>query len=54
MVDVGIIVDSDQYGPIEDMHGILSHLIASWIAKVKNKHDGVPHQKNKNKAVPFK
>lgn len=52
--DISVIVDSEQYGPIEDVHSILSHLIASWIAKVKNKHDGIPHLKNKNKAVPFK
>lgn len=53
-VDCAIIVDSDHYGPIEDIHGILSHVIASWIAKVKNIQDGKKDLVNENKAVPFK
>ena len=54
MVDYSIIVDSDHYGPIEDIQLILNHMIASWIAKVKNIHDGRKELVNENKAVPFK
>lgn len=54
LVDCAIIVDSNFYGPIEDVHNILSHLVSSWIAKVKNIHDGNEKLVNENKAVPFK
>jgi len=54
LVDCSIIVDSNFYGPIEDVHNILSHLVSSWIAKVKNIHDGKENLKNDNKAVPFR
>lgn len=53
LVDCSIIVDSTHYGPIEDIQLILNHLIASWIAKIKNIHDGKIGLKNENKAVPF-
>lgn len=39
IVDCAIIVNSNHYGPIEDIHLILDHLITSWIAKIKNIHD---------------
>lgn len=54
IVDCAIIADSSYYGPIEDIHGILNHVIASWIANVKNFHDGNEELTNENKAVPFK
>ena len=54
MVDYSIIIDSNHYGPIEDIQLILNHMIASWIAKVKNIHDGKENLENENKAVPFK
>lgn len=54
LVDVGILVDSEQYGPIEDIHSILGHLIPAWLAKIKNIHDGYPRRKSRNKAVPFR
>ena len=54
MVDYSIIVDSNHYGPIEDIQLVLNHMIAAWIAKVKNIHDGKEDLKNENKAVPFK
>ena len=54
MVDYSIIVDSNHYGPIEDIQLVLNHMIAAWIAKVKNIHDGRKDLKNQNKAVPFK
>ncbi len=54
IVDYSIIVNSSNYGPIEDIHLILNHMIAAWIAKVKNIHDGKIEAKNENKAVPFR
>lgn len=54
MVDYSIIADSNHYGPIEDIQLVLNHMIAAWIAKVKNIHDGNAGLENKNKAVPFK
>ena len=54
LVDYSIITDSNHYGPIEDMQSIINHMIAAWIAKVKNIHDNTPNLVNENKAVPFK
>lgn len=54
MVDYSIIVDSNHYGPIEDIQLTLNHMIAAWIAKVKNIHDGNENLTNENKAVPFR
>ncbi len=54
MVDYSIIADSANYGPIEDIQSVINHMIASWIAKVKNIHDGNEGLINENKAVPFK
>lgn len=54
MVDYSIIIDSNHYGPIEDIQLTLNHMIAAWIAKVKNIHDGKEGLTNENKAVPFK
>lgn len=54
LADYSIITDSTHYGPIEDMESIINHLIASWIAKIKNIHDEKPDRINKNKAVPFR
>lgn len=54
LVDYPIIVDSNQYGPIEDIQLILNHIIAAWLAKVKNIHDGKKNIKIFNKAVPFR
>ena len=53
MVDCAIVVDSNNYGPIEDLHQILGHLLAAWIAKAKSEHDGVKNKKRENNAVPF-
>lgn len=53
IVDYSIIVDSNHYGPIEDIQLVLNHMIAAWIAKVKHIHDKNPHAVNENKAVPF-
>lgn len=53
MVDYSIIIDSNHYGPIEDIQLIFNHMIAGWIANVKNIYDKSPHGINENKAVPF-
>lgn len=53
MVDCAVIIDSNHYGPIEDLHQIISHLLSAWIAKAKCEYDGVKNSKRKNKAVPF-
>lgn len=53
MVDCAIIVDSTEYGPIEDVQLVLNHLMASWIARVKHIHDKT-EAKSENKAVPFR
>lgn len=54
IVDYSIIADSNHYGPIEDIQLVLNHMIASWIAKIKNIHDKKEDSINENKAVPFK
>lgn len=54
IVDYSIITDSTHYGPIEDMQSVINHMIASWIAKIKNIHDKTPKRKSDNKAVPFR
>lgn len=51
LVDCQIIVQSDHYGPIEDVHLVLNHLLASCFAKIKrSKEQG---KIVKNKAVPY-
>lgn len=54
MVDYSIITDSTHYGPIEDIQSVINHMIAAWIAKIKNIHDKNPGAANENKAVPFR
>lgn len=53
IVDYSLIVDSNHYGPIEDIQLVLNHMIVAWIAKVKHIHDKNLHGINENKAVPF-
>lgn len=33
MADVSVVVDSYDYGPVEDVHLILNHILHSWIRK---------------------
>ncbi len=54
MVHYPVLVNSNHYGPIEDIQLVLNHMIASWLAKVKSHHDKNPRGVNENKAVPFK
>ena len=52
MVDCAVIVDTNHYGPIEDIQLILDHILTAWIARVKYLSDG--SAENINSAVPFK
>ncbi|MBI3955596.1 SIS domain-containing protein [Candidatus Gottesmanbacteria bacterium] len=40
MVDLPIIVRSRSYGICEDIQLIISHIITSWIGRIKKSHDG--------------
>lgn len=33
LCDVNVVVDSDQYGPVEDVHLILNHVLHAWIVE---------------------
>jgi len=49
IADYSLIVNSKHYGPIEDIHSMIGHLITAAIANYKN-----PVKKtNKNKSTPF-
>lgn len=54
IVDYPIITDSTHYGPLEDIQSVINHMIASWIAKIKNIHDQTPNRTSDNKTVPFR
>lgn len=52
IVDLPIVVDTSHYGPVEDIHMIIGHLVAAAVASAK--HEELPNGKvRKNKAVPF-
>jgi len=51
LVDCAIIVQSNHYGPIEDVHLVMNHLLASCFAKIKREYES--DKKVKNKAVPY-
>ena len=52
IVDVSIIVKTSHYGPLEDVHMMIGHLVAATVASAKHTEsaNGKPR---KNKAVPF-
>lgn len=50
-VDCKIVVQSNHYGPVEDVHLVLNHLIASCFAKIKREYES--GKKIKNKATPY-
>lgn len=52
MVDYALLIDSNNYGPIEDIQLVINHIIAAWIGKIKHVHDKT--KIGDNKAVPFK
>lgn len=54
LVDCAVIVKSRHYGPIESIHSLVAHLIASWFAQMKPFCDGNPCIERENPAVPFR
>lgn len=52
LVDCSIIIQSQHYGIIEDTHLMLSHIIASWLAKIKN--GDRKNQPSTNNSTPYK
>lgn len=52
IVDIPLIVKTDHYGPIEDIHMMVGHVVASCIAGIKHEELG-DGKARKNKAVPF-
>lgn len=54
LVDCAINVDSNFYGPIEDIQLVLNHLITAWIARVRRIEDNKRGLLSENKAVPFR
>ena len=52
IVDVSLIVKSNHYGPIEDVHHIVGHIISAAFANIKRSEAGLPGPQE-NKAVPF-
>lgn len=53
IADISLIVGSDHYGPIEDIHMMIGHLVAACIANFKHQELG-SGKIRKNKSVPFK
>ncbi|HEX8931616.1 MAG TPA: SIS domain-containing protein [Patescibacteria group bacterium] len=51
LVDYKIIVQSNHYGPVEDVHLVLNHLLASCFTKIKRTNE--VGKNIKNKAVPY-
>lgn len=54
LVDLAITVDSNHYGPIEDIHLMMSHVIASIVAKIKNTEKGIQKKVGGKTFEPFK
>mgnify|MGYP001569784722 CR=1 FL=1 len=52
IVDVSIIVKTSHYGPLEDVHMMIGHLVAATVASAKHT-ESANGKTRKNKAVPF-
>lgn len=52
LVDCAIVAQSNHYGPIEDTHLILNHILTSWLAKVEMGRESP--NRSLNKSLPFK
>lgn len=52
IVDVSVIVNTSHYGPLEDIHMIIGHLVSSAVAAAKHQ-ETANGRARKNKAVPF-
>lgn len=48
IVDSAIVVDSNNYGPVEDIHGMICHMIASVVAEQKKRNLSVPFSLEKH------
>lgn len=51
IVDCPIIIQSNHYGPVEDTHLILNHILTACFAKIKREYEG--NKKATNKAIPY-
>ena len=52
IADVSIIVKTNHYGPLEDIHMMIGHLVTAAIASIKHV-ESANGKTRKNKAVPF-
>lgn len=52
IADISIVVKTDHYGPLEDIHLMIGHLVASCVAGVKHNELG-SGKIRRNKSVPF-
>lgn len=52
IADVSIIVKTNQYGPLEDVHMMIGHLVSAVVASTKHA-ESANGKTRKNKAVPF-
>lgn len=52
LVDCAIIVQSNHYGPIEDVHLAINHILTSWFAEEKKRLEGI--RRAINNTVPFR
>ncbi len=52
VVDVSIIVKTSHYGPLEDVHMMIGHLVSAAVASAKHA-ESAKGKARKNKAVPF-
>ncbi len=52
IVDLSLVVKTNHYGPLEDVHMMIGHLAAACIGTIKHAESGNGKER-KNKAVPF-
>lgn len=52
IVDIPLIVKTNHYGPLEDVHMMIGHLVSACIANIKHL-ETANGKTRKNKAVPF-
>jgi D-sedoheptulose 7-phosphate isomerase len=52
IVDIPLIVRTNHYGPLEDVHMMIGHLVSACIASIKHS-ETANGRTRKNKAVPF-
>lgn len=51
LVDIDLIIQSNHYGPIEDIHLMIGHILTACMAQIKSKET---KNDSKNNSVPFK